>query len=70
MSLSLARVGFTETILKSFYLLDLNEIDKNIMSYFLNSKFKLPTGFIQGILSNNFDHNIDWDMAEKYVPYL
>ncbi len=66
----IARVEYIETVLKSFYLLDLNEINKNIMSDFLNSKFKLPTGFIQGILSNYFDHNIDWDMAEKYVLYL
>ncbi len=65
----ITRVEYIETVLKSSYLLDLNEDDKNKMSDFLNTRFKLPTGFIQGILNNDFDH-IDWDMAEKYVPYL
>ncbi len=55
-----------ERVLKTIYLNGLNDDETKIMCDFLNSHFKLPNGFIQGFLANNFD-DMNWEMAEKYT---
>ncbi len=58
-----------ESVLKTLYLNGLKKDDEKVMCDFLNVHFGFPTGFIQGVLSNNFD-SIDWGMAESYTGLI